>query len=77
MATIEPCRDEQQLREYIDTYWRKGHVLARDERMFAFQYKTPWVDRSVFATGVSVLCAYEGEVPGPRRRLTGPRKSVK
>lgn len=58
-VSIEPCRDAAQLREYIDTYWRKGHILARDERLFAFQYQTPWVDRTVFPSGISVLGAYQ------------------
>ncbi|MEK6702222.1 MAG: hypothetical protein AABZ53_08160, partial [Planctomycetota bacterium] len=57
-VSIEPCRDAAQLREYIDTHWRKGHILARDQRMFEFQYQTPWVDRSVFPQGISVLGAY-------------------
>jgi hypothetical protein len=60
-GSIEPIRDKGVLRAYIDQYWRKGHVLARDERMFDFQYCTPWVDRSVFPQGISVLGAYEGE----------------
>ena len=47
-AVIEPCRDAAQLRAYIDTYWRKGHILSRDEAMFRFTYMTPWVDRAVF-----------------------------
>jgi len=59
-TTIEPCRDAAQLRAYIDEHWRKGHILARDERMFDFQYRTPWVDRGVWHNGTSVLCIYEG-----------------
>ncbi len=59
--SIEPCRDAVQLREYIDTYWRKDHILARDPRMFEFQYQTPWVDRSIFPRGISVLGAYQGD----------------
>ncbi len=59
-TTIEPCRDVAQLRAYIDEHWRKGHILARDERMFDFQYRTPWVDRSVWPGGTSVLCIYDG-----------------
>lgn len=58
-AVIEPCRDADQLRAYIDTYWRKGHVLARDEAMFRFTYMTRWVDRGVFPQGISVLGIYE------------------
>lgn len=56
---IKPCTDAAQLRKYIDEHWRSGHVLARDERMFAFQYSTPWVDRTVFPQRISVLGAYE------------------
>lgn len=56
---IEPCRDAQQLREYIETHWRAGHVLARDEAMFRFTYMTPFVDRAQFPQGISVLCAYD------------------
>jgi hypothetical protein len=55
---IEPCRDADQLRDYIDAHWRAGHILARDERMFRFQYQTPWVDQSIFPAGISALCAY-------------------
>ena len=33
MTSLEPCRDILQLREYIDTHWRKGHILARDAAM--------------------------------------------
>ncbi|MCE2923955.1 MAG: GNAT family N-acetyltransferase [Phycisphaeraceae bacterium] len=58
--TIEPVRDAEQLRQYIDQHWRTGHVLARDERMFDFQYRTKWVDKRLFPLGVSVLGAYEG-----------------
>src|SRR5258707_1255125 len=60
MPSIEPCHDIIQLREYIDTYWRKGHILARDPKMFDFQYRTPWVDTKVWPGGTSVLCIYEG-----------------
>lgn len=65
-AVIEPCRDAGQLREYIDAYWRKGHVLARDEAMFRFTYMTPWVDRSAFPGGISVLGIYESGAKGSR-----------
>ncbi len=69
---IEPCRDDAELRSYIDTYWRPGHVLARDERMFEFTYRTPWVDREVFTTGTSVLGVYDDEaVHGEAGRLLG------
>lgn len=57
-VTIEPCRDDRALMSYIDEHWRPGHVLAQDPRMFAFQYRTPWVDRDDFPTGTSVMCAY-------------------
>jgi hypothetical protein len=63
---IEPCRDAAQLREYIDTYWRKGHILDRDEAMFRFTYMTPWVDRTVFPSGISVLGIYESGAAGAR-----------
>lgn len=57
---IRPCDDHDQFRRYIDTHWRRGHVLAHDPEMFAFTYATPWVDRSIFTGGVSVLGLYEG-----------------
>lgn len=60
-AEIAPCRDAAELRRYIDQYWRPGHVLARDERMFNFQYATPWVDRAHFPDGISVLGVYEND----------------
>jgi hypothetical protein len=65
MLDIHPCRDADELRAYIDRHWRKDHVLARDERMFRFQYMTPWVDRATFPDGISVLCAHlDGELVG-------------
>jgi GNAT superfamily N-acetyltransferase len=42
---VRPCDDAAQLQEYIDTYWRHGHVLARD------------ADR--FPAGLSVLGLYD------------------
>jgi len=62
---IAPCHDGAALRAYIDAHWQRDHILARSEEMFRFQYQTPWVDRSLFPLGISVLCAYEGE-PGGR-----------
>src|SRR5690606_36734914 len=49
------------LRAYIDAHWRKDHILARDPRVFEFQYATPWVDRTRFPSGVSALCVYDGD----------------
>lgn len=63
-TVIEPCRDRAELQRYIDAYWRKGHILARDEAMFRFTYMTPWVDRAVFPQGISVLCIYEATEGG-------------
>ena len=57
---LRPCADADQLRTYIDTYWRRGHVLAADPAMFAFTYGTPWVDRTRFPAGISVLGLYDG-----------------
>lgn len=65
-AVIEPCRDAAQLRTYINQFWRRDHVLARDERMFRFTYMTRWVDRAVFPQGISVLGIYESAQPGSR-----------
>jgi hypothetical protein len=65
---IQPCCDAEELRRYIDCHWRRGHILARNARMFDFQYRTPWVDRNDFPDGLSVLCIYE---PGQSRRLLG------
>ena len=62
---IAPCHDAGALRTYIDQHWQEGHILARSEEMFRFQYQTPWVDRTLFPSGVSALCAYEGEPGGP------------
>ncbi len=62
---IRPCEDADQLREYIDTYWRAGHVLAVNDDMFRFTYATPWVDRSIFPGGISVWGLYDG------RRMAG------
>ncbi len=60
-AEIAPCRDPGELRRYIDRYWRPGHILAREERMFNFQYATPWVDREYFPEGISVLGVYDDD----------------
>lgn len=60
-VSIEPCRDADQLRAYIDANWRAGHVLARDEAVFRFTYMTPWVDRRNFPKGISALGAYRGD----------------
>ena len=60
-CTVEACRDDPQLRGYIDEHWRAGHILARDERMFAFTYRTPWVNRTRFPGGTSVLCIYDDD----------------
>ncbi len=57
---IRPVEDADQLRGYIDTHWRSGHVLARDPAMFTFTYSTPWVDRRLFPAGISVLGLYDG-----------------
>lgn len=71
---IVPCRDHQQLRDYIDQYWRKDHVLALDQRMFEFTYMTPWVDPEVFTGGVSVLCTYndQGDLAGFLGSIVAP-----
>ena len=66
---IEPCRNPEQLRAYIDEHWRRGHVLATDETMFRFTYMTPWVNRDVFPEGVSVLTVMNGD--GPSSRMLG------
>lgn len=74
MHRIEPCKDDGQLREYIDTFWRKGHILAHDEKMFAFTYRTRWVDRGVFPRGTSVLGVYDdgGRMLGFLGAITAP-----
>lgn len=59
-AQIRPCDDAGQLQEYIDTYWRRGHVLARNRAMFDFTYCAPWVDQRRFPAGISVLGLYDG-----------------
>lgn len=56
---IRPCEDAKQLQQYINTYWRRGHVLATDDAMFRFTYSTQWVDRSVWPGGMSVLGLYD------------------
>ncbi len=72
--SVEPCRDDAQLREYIDEHWRKGHVLARDPAMFDFQYRTPWVDTEMFPLGTSVLCTYSeaGDLVGFLGAIVAP-----
>lgn len=57
---IRPVDDAKQLQQYINTYWRRGHVLATDDAMLRFTYSTPWVDRSVWPGGLSVLGLYDG-----------------
>jgi hypothetical protein len=58
MTVIEPLRDPAELRAYIDTYWAKDHILARDPAMTEYTYATPFVDRAVFPSGYSVLGTY-------------------
>jgi GNAT superfamily N-acetyltransferase len=60
-VVIEPLRDADSLREYIGAYWAPGHILAREPAMTDFTYATPWVDRSAFPAGYSVLGAYDGD----------------
>lgn len=62
---IRPCEDAKQLQQYINTYWRRGHVLATDDAMLRFTYSTSWVDKSVWTGGLSVLGLYDGT------RMTG------
>lgn len=57
--TIQPCRNDEQLRAYINEYWSENHILARDETMFSYIYKTPWVNREIFSHGTNVLCVYD------------------
>lgn len=56
---LRPCEDAGQLQQYIETYWRRGHVLAHNAAMFKFTYCTPWVDRGQFPAGISVLGLYD------------------
>lgn len=69
---VAPCRDDAQLRAYIDRHWRTGHVLARDPQMFDFTYRSPWVDLERFPGGTSVLCIYDDDArPGDPDALLG------
>ena len=45
---------------YIREHWTPGHPVGRDETFARFWFQTPWVDTSVFPTGVSCLVA-EGD----------------
>ena len=56
---LRPCDNAETLQKYIDTYWRRGHILAGDPEMFQFTYCTPWVDRRRFPAGISVLGLYD------------------
>jgi hypothetical protein len=58
---IEPLRERDELRAYIDTYWAPGHILAREPVMADFTYATPWVNRVVFPAGYCVLGAYSDD----------------
>ena len=62
---IRPCDDAKQLQQYINTYWRRGHVLASYDAMLWFTYSTLWVNKSVCACGMSVFGLYDGS------RMTG------
>jgi GNAT superfamily N-acetyltransferase len=53
-------KDIPELQAFIDRYWRRGHVLARDERLLRWQYRHP-ADGEL----VSVLAARD------RGRLAG------
>jgi len=50
--------DSALVREFIDRHWRRGHVLARDERLLLWQHRGPG-DRLNF-----VLGERDGEVLG-------------
>jgi hypothetical protein len=56
---VDWCRTEEvtELRGYIDTYWRKGHVLAADEHLLRWQYRDPKADNRL---SVLVARAPEG-----------------
>jgi len=71
---LEPCRDDEQLRIYINEFWSPDHILARDPAMFDFQYRTPWVDRSAFPHGTSVICLYspDGQIHGFLGAIVAP-----
>jgi predicted N-acetyltransferase YhbS len=48
-------KDVPELQAFIDRHWRRGHVLARDERLLRWQYRHPAGEELV-----SVLAARDG-----------------
>jgi GNAT superfamily N-acetyltransferase len=64
--TISRCQADEvgDLRRFIDEYWRRGHILARDEALLRWQYD-PRRGRQADWPGPTVLVAKED------RRIVG------
>ncbi|HVP10265.1 MAG TPA: hypothetical protein VMV94_03660 [Phycisphaerae bacterium] len=59
---VVPCRNDEvgQLRHFIDEYWRRGHILARDEPLLRWQHD-PRRCRSGTFEGPTVLLAKDDD----------------
>jgi GNAT superfamily N-acetyltransferase len=59
---IACCRNDEvgAMQQFIDQYWRRGHILGRDEALLRWQYD-PIRDRSGRFGGPTILLAKAGE----------------
>jgi GNAT superfamily N-acetyltransferase len=59
---VVPCRCDEvgELQHFIDQYWRRGHILARDEALLRWQYD-PLRSRTGLFDGPTILLAKEGK----------------
>lgn len=65
-ARIEGCKSDEidELRQFIDGYWRQGHTLAQDEALLRWQFDPSRANSKMFQ-GLSVLLAWEdGRIVG-------------
>lgn len=60
--SISPCgaAEVQRLQDFIDSRWRRGHVLARDRELLLWQYDSRRMDRQSWP-GAAVLLARRGD----------------
>ncbi len=55
-------QDIPQIMEFIDTHWRKGHILSRDRVLFEWQYKEGSDVHMVLGFRENILCGVLGFV---------------
>src|SRR3972149_10269327 len=58
---IRPASDLASVQRMVAAHWTPNHPVGRpDDPMARFYLMTPWVDRTVFPAGISVLMAMRG-----------------